>query len=89
MLLNIGDKVCIISMVNPIMYCRAQIIDKINNEKYKVFCVDFGTEELVSLDDIFKLPKELEKVCFSYTLNVVKCRIRGHKYKKLNHSKTT
>lgn len=45
------------------MYCRAQIKDKINNE-YKVFYIDYGNEELVCDEDIFELPKELEKVCF-------------------------
>uniref|UniRef100_A0A2S2R425 Tudor domain-containing protein n=2 Tax=Sipha flava TaxID=143950 RepID=A0A2S2R425_9HEMI len=64
-LLNIGDKVCVISTLNPIMYCRAQIKDKINDE-FRVFCIDYGNEELVCAEDIFELPKELEKVCFIF-----------------------
>lgn len=52
------------SELNPIIYCRAQIIDKINNE-YKVFYVDYGNEELVSAEDILELSKELDKVWFN------------------------
>jgi hypothetical protein len=40
-LLNIDDNVSVISTLNPIIYCRAQIIDKINY-KYKVFYKDYG-----------------------------------------------
>jgi hypothetical protein len=47
------------------MYCRAQIKDKINDE-FRVFCIDYGNEELVCAEDIFELPKELEKVCFIF-----------------------
>lgn len=43
------------------MYSRAIITNKIDNE-YAVFYFDYGNEELVSSDDIFKLSEELEKV---------------------------
>lgn len=45
------------------MYSRAIITNEIGNE-YTVFYVDYGNEELVSSDDIFKLPEELGKVCY-------------------------
>lgn len=60
-LLSIGDKVCINSSLNNVMFSRAQIIDRIGNQ-YSVFNLDSGSKELVDSDDIFKLAKEFEKV---------------------------
>lgn len=45
---------------------RAIVKDKIG-EDYKVYYVDFGNTEIVNVDDIFELPKELEmKVYYNY-----------------------
>lgn len=44
------------------MYSRARIIDKNDNE-YNVFYLDYGNNELVASEDIFELPRDLEKVC--------------------------
>jgi len=66
-LFKIGDKVCVRSFLNNVMFSRAIIVNNIGNE-YLVFYLDYGNEELVSSDDIFKLSGELEKV--HYILNV-------------------
>lgn len=59
--LNIGDKVYVRSLLNMVMFSRATIIDKID-DKYKVFYIDYGNNELVNSDDIFELPDEFKKV---------------------------
>uniref|UniRef100_A0A2H8TQY2 Tudor domain-containing protein 1 n=2 Tax=Melanaphis sacchari TaxID=742174 RepID=A0A2H8TQY2_9HEMI len=59
--LKVGDKVCVEnSLLNLVMYSRALIIDIIDNE-YNVFYLDYGNTELVNVEDIIDLPKELEK----------------------------
>lgn len=45
-----------------VLYSRALIIGKIG-DKYKVFYVDYGNNELVDPVDIFELPEELAAVC--------------------------
>lgn len=59
--LKVGDKVCVKSLLNLIMYSRAIIID-INDNLYKVFYLDYGNTEIVNSEDILDLPKELQKV---------------------------
>lgn len=51
MLLNIGDKVCVIFTLNPFIFRRAQMIDKINYE-CKLFYKDYENKELVHVEDI-------------------------------------
>jgi len=63
-MLKIGDKVCVNSILNVIMYCRACITDIID-DKYSVFYLDYGNTEIVNAEDIMDLPKELEKVRYS------------------------
>lgn len=63
--INIGDRVCVKSLINMVMYSRALVVDKIGND-FKVFYVDYGNTELVNIDDILELPNELEKVHFNY-----------------------
>lgn len=60
-LLNIGDKVCVQSTLNSVMFCRALITNKFNDE-YNVFYVDYGNSELVTSEDIFELSQELQEV---------------------------
>ncbi|XP_029347622.1 uncharacterized protein LOC100166817 isoform X3 [Acyrthosiphon pisum] len=59
-MLKVGDKVCVNSLLNVIMYCRARITNIIDN-KYNVFYLDYGNTEIVNAEDIMDLPKELEK----------------------------
>jgi len=63
-MLKIGDKVCVKSLLNVIMYCRACITNIIDN-KYNVFYLDYGNTEIVNAEDIMDLPNELEKVFMS------------------------
>jgi len=60
-MLKIGDKVCVKSLLNMIMYSRACITEIIDTE-YNVFYLDYGNTEIVNAEDIMDLPKELEKV---------------------------
>lgn len=66
-MLKVGDKVCVKSILNMVMYCRAFIISKSGNE-YNVFYLDYGNTELVSANDIFELPIELEKVSYVHKI---------------------
>lgn len=59
--LNIGDKVCVQSTLNSVMFCRALITNKFKDE-YNVFYVDYGNTELVTSEDIFELSQELKEV---------------------------
>jgi len=59
--LNIGDKVCVKSSINMIMYSRARIVE-ILGDQYNVFYLDYGNTELVDSEDIFELPTEFEKI---------------------------
>jgi len=75
-LLKIGDKVCVRSFLNNVMFSRAIIVNNISNE-YLVFYLDYGNEELVSSDDIFKLSEELGKVCYIlHVINLISVLLR-------------
>lgn len=76
-LLNIGDKVCVQSTLNSVMFCRALITNKFNDE-YNVFYVDYGNTELVVSEDIFELSQELQEVCFIKYMNIYCCYIQVH-----------
>lgn len=62
---NVGDKVCVHTTLNQVMYCRALVLDRTENE-CNVLNVDYGNKETVCLNDIFELPEEFEKVCLIY-----------------------
>lgn len=68
-MVNIGDKVCVNTQLNQVMYCRALVLEKFGNE-YNVFNVDFGNKELVNSNDIFELPEEFEKVCIYIFIDI-------------------
>lgn len=52
------------------MYSRAVILGK-NGNRYNVFYLDYGNKEIVDYEEIFELPKELEKVS---CIHVIKCQ---------------
>lgn len=57
--IEVGD---IVKAMYENVKSRAKILKKINEKQYYVSFLDFGNEEVVSVDHIFELPDDLKEV---------------------------